>query len=1004
MKLLNQISDWFVKKHLDQTSNDFERRKVLMVFRLSFYFMLCYIVYVLALFGADSTPEVTEVQSNFTFEIIISIIILSILKFSRTFKPAAIAFTLYNFTILAIYIHIMGDMVTVDTAAWFILLTLYANFTLGKNWGLGLLAGAMAILVGFTVYGQLTQNFFDPGFYESTGMFLVRLINQCMTFVFTFYIIREYFNTYNRETIISQKVGQSLEIAVEGADLVLWDWLIAENQVLFNAKITDLLGYKASDLESNHEFWESLIHPDDFDASREKLREYMEGDSLEYENEYRVKSISGEYKWLLLRGKVVERNEAGEAQRFSGTYLDITARKEAEFDLVRAKEEADKARRIAEEASKAKTQFLSTMSHEIRTPMNGIIGAMNLLMESDPREDQDENLNILKFSSSHLQTLVNDILDFSKIDAGRIEFQQLPFDLNEMLGNISQALRVKAEHKGIQLDMVTDNKLPYQLVGDAGRLNQILMNLTDNGVKFTHKGKVRLAITRERETDKEVRLRFSIIDTGIGIEKNRIDSMFQSFTQADSENDREFGGTGLGLSIARKLVELQGGKIDVESEVGRGSTFSFALTFKLGKPITTAADPSAEVSDVQSLKGKRILIVEDNMINQRVAKKFLIKWEAEVDVAENGQIGVDKVVEHHYDLILMDLQMPVMDGFVATEEIRKMTDPQKAKTPIIALTASALLDVKDQVTGSGMDDFSSKPFNPDELYEKITRLIQKNQPVTPAAPAAEEKPSLKGIKVLIVEDNMINQRVAKKFLVKWEAEVDVAENGQIALDKMEEITYDLILMDLQMPVMDGFVATREIRKLADPEKAHTPIIALTASALLDVKDQLDDVGMDDFSSKPFNPQELYSKIQKALSGEKPADEEPSLKGMRVLIVEDNMINQRVAKQFLVKWEAEVEVADNGQIALEKMEEQVFDLVLMDLQMPVMDGFVATREIRGLADLKKANTPIIALTASALLDVKDQLEDVGMDDFSSKPFNPAELYGKILNATKERVTV
>ncbi len=831
-----------------------------MVFRLSFYFMLCYVVYVLALFGADSTPEVVEVQQSFMFEFIISIMILTVLKFARSFRPAAIIFTLYNITTLTLYIHIMGNVVTVDTSIWFILIILYANFTLGKRWGLGLLVSVLFILIGFTIYGQLARIFIDKGFYESTGMFVVRLINQCMTFVFTFYIIREYFNTYNQETAISRKRGESLDIAVEGADLVLWDWFMDVNQVAYSAKITALLGYEAKDIQSQHGFWESLIHPEDYAHSRQVLNDYLEDRLDSYENEYRVKSASGEWKWLLLRGKIMEREaNTGKPLRLSGTYLDITARKEAEIALVRARDEAEKARKIAEEASKAKTQFLSTMSHEIRTPLNGIVGATNLLMAENPRQDQEENIKILRFSSAHLQSLVNDILDFSKIDAGRVEFEKTEFVLSDLTSNIAQALRFKAQKQKVRMHLQEDSNLPYLLVGDPTRLNQILLNLTDNAVKFTEEGTVQLKVIRERETATEVRLRFQVIDTGIGIEQAKIPALFESFTQLNAENTRKYGGSGLGLAISKRLIELQGGEIYVESEPGKGSTFSFTLTFGIGRALSSNGDQSATT---QSLKGLRILIVEDNLINLRLARKFLDNWQAETDAAENGQIALEKVKLHDYDLIIMDLQMPVMDGFEATKHIRELSDAKKSRIPIIALTASALLEVSDQVRAAGMDDCSSKPFNPDELYHKISQLVSAPQQVI-----AEKTYSLAGMRVLIVEDNLVNQRIANKFLLRWQAKTELADNGQIAVEKVCQNHYDLILMDLQMPVMDGFEATYRIRSMPDPVKANIPIIALTASALMEVKEQVRAAGMNDFSSKPFNPDELYQKILNTRDGD-----------------------------------------------------------------------------------------------------------------------------------------
>lgn len=389
-------------------------------------------------------------------------------------------------------------------------------------------------------------------------------------------------------------------------------------------------------------------------------------------------------------------------------------------------EQLEKAKQKVEKGSKAKSEFLSTMSHEIRTPMNAIIGMTNLLVKDNPREDQLEQLEILDFSAKTLLSLINDVLDFSKIEAGKIEFENVAFNLENLLNGVLESFRFTAEKKDVPLYLDYDEDLPESIGGDPNRLTQILNNLVSNAVKFTEEGSVGIIADLTERDEDQLKIQFTITDTGIGISEDKQGEIFKSFTQERSETSRVFGGTGLGLTISKKLVDLQGGTIDLESEKGKGSTFYVELPFKTkGKAEEQRASLRNHAKEMpESLQGTKVMLVEDNAINQKVMIRFLEKWGIEVILAENGRQAVEKMTEiSAVNLVLMDLQMPEMDGYEATRRIRKLDDKYKSDVPIVALTAAALKEVKEKVFASGMNDYLTKPFNPPELHKKLEHYI-----------------------------------------------------------------------------------------------------------------------------------------------------------------------------------------------------------------------------------------------------------------------------------------
>lgn len=392
------------------------------------------------------------------------------------------------------------------------------------------------------------------------------------------------------------------------------------------------------------------------------------------------------------------------------TIQDITIQKNFEKELIRAKEEA-------EQGAKAKEEFLSVISHEIRTPINSVIGIAHLLMDDYKDLAQLENLMILKSSAENLLGLVNSILDFNKIDTGKIELEKVSFNLNELIQNSCKPFVLKSREKNIAFECVIDEKIPGIIIGDPIRLNQIITNLIGNAVKFTLEGSVKVLVELTYESENEVELHFTIRDSGIGIAENDRERIFESFTQAESSTTRKYGGSGLGLAITKRLLQLHNSNIQLKSELGKGSEFSFHIRFSKLYYALTEHEEEKRKKKIYNLSGMKVLLVEDNQMNALVGRRFLTKWNIDVDMAENGLIAVDKCRTNHYDMIIMDLQMPEMDGYQASQEIRKFN----AEIPIIAFTADVMPHITERIEECGMNDYLAKPFMPDILFSKISK-------------------------------------------------------------------------------------------------------------------------------------------------------------------------------------------------------------------------------------------------------------------------------------------
>ncbi len=552
-----------------------------------------------------------------------------------------------------------------------------------------------------------------------------------------------------------------------------------------------------------------------------------------------------------------------------GFSRDITASKEAEVMLRKQAAELIAAKELAEAANVSKSEFLANMSHEIRTPMNGVLGMTNLLLDTELSREQRLFTETARNSAEALLAIINEILDFSKIEAGKMEVEMLDFNLRAVVEELNDLLAVKPQEKGLEYVCLIDPEVPSLLQGDPGRLRQILTNLIGNAIKFTQQGEVVLHVKVDKEMQNGVKLRFVVRDTGIGIPAEKLQSLFEPFTQVDASTTRRYGGTGLGLTIAKRLCELMGGELEVDSAPGMGTTFQFTVLFD------KQADQSAKDMELpEDIRGKRMLIVDDNSTNRLMLKKLLAAWHCHYNEASDARMAVRMLREaaeknEPYHIAILDMQMPEIDGMTLGKIIKR--DPQILRTHLLMMTSMTMQGDISRLEEIGFAAYLTKPVKQSKLYDCLTTLINRKADKDDAKSQAiitqysATNVAKRKLRILLAEDNATNQLLALKLLEKLGYRVDAVGNGKEAVKALEMIAYDLVLMDVQMPEMDGFEATRCIRDENSAVRDHkVPVIAMTAHALNGDRERCLAMGMDDYLSKPVQASEMDGVLKKWL--------------------------------------------------------------------------------------------------------------------------------------------